>query len=87
MNLPLSISPSKEMGDRTRQRKKSLNLAGIEPPTSGFDCRLFYRLSYEARREQVGCDNGSTCNNVNVKGTSECCTTSTKDTDDLEIIS
>ena len=37
MNFLLSVSPSKEMGNRTRQRKKSLTSAGIEPTTSGFD--------------------------------------------------
>ena len=36
MNFPLSVIPSKEMGDHTRQ-KKTLTLAGIEPTTSGFD--------------------------------------------------
>ena len=51
--FPQSVSPRKEMGDRTRQRKKSLTSAGIEPTTSGFDRPLLYRLNYEARREQV----------------------------------
>ena len=60
MNFPLSVSPSKEMGDRMRQRKTSPTSAGIEPTTSGFDRPLLYRQSHEARWEQ-----GS---NANVKG-------------------
>ena len=60
MNFPLSVSPSKEMGDHTRKRKTYLTSAGIEPTTSVFDCPLLYRLSYEARLEQAS--------NVNVKG-------------------
>ena len=47
------ISPSKEMGDRTRQRKKSPTSAGIEHTTTGFDRRLLYRLNYKARRVQI----------------------------------
>ena len=30
MNFPLGVSPSKEMGDRTRQRKQSSISTGIE---------------------------------------------------------
>ena len=37
MNFPVSISPSKKMGDHTRQRKKSLTSVGIEPLASRFD--------------------------------------------------
>ena len=37
LNFPLSVSPSKEMEDHTRQRKESPTSAGIEPRTSGFD--------------------------------------------------
>ena len=40
MNFLLSISPSKEMGDQTRQRKKHSTLAGIELTTSGFDVNV-----------------------------------------------
>ena len=53
MNFPLSVSPSKEIGDRARQGTKSLTSVGIEATTSGSDRPLFYRLSYEARQEQV----------------------------------
>ena len=75
MNFPLNVSPSKEMGDRTRQRKKFTTSAGIEPMISGDDRPLLYRLSYEARREQVDC--GGNCANVNMKGTNECYAAST----------
>ena len=68
------------MGDRTRQRKKSPTSAGIEPKTSGFDRPLLYRQSYEARQEHVVSDYSGNCGNVNVKGTNECCASSTKDT-------
>ena len=48
MDFLLSISPSKEMGDCTRQRK---NLPpGQEPnsrPLGGFDHLLLYQMSYE----------------------------------------
>ena len=37
MNFPLNASPSKEMANRMRHRKKSLTLAGIKPTTYGFD--------------------------------------------------
>ena len=70
MNFLLSVSPSKEMGARTRQRKKISDLIGFDRP-------LLYRLSYEASREQVVSDNGGNCGNVNMKGTNECCTSST----------
>ena len=66
MNFPQSVSPSKEMGDRTRQRKRSLTSAGIEPTTSEFDRPLLYRLSYETRREQVVGNYGGNCDSVNV---------------------
>ena len=69
MNSPLSASPGKEIGDRTRQRKKSSTSAGIERTPSGFDRPLLYRLSNEERREQVVSDYGGNCSNVNVKGT------------------
>ena len=49
MEIPLSVSPGKEMGDHTRQRKKSPNSAEIEHTASRFDHPLLYRLSYEAR--------------------------------------
>ena len=68
MNFPLSLSPRKEMGGNTGQRKKSLTSAGIEPTTSVFDRPLHYRLSCEARLEQVVDDYGGNCDNVNVKG-------------------
>ena len=58
MNFPLSVGASKEMRDHRGQRKKSPTSAGIEPTTSGFDRPLFYRLSYEGRREQVFGDYG-----------------------------
>ena len=82
MNFPLSVSPSKEMGDRTRQRKKSPTSPGIEPTISGFDRSLLYRLSHEARRKHVVGDCGGNDSNVNMKGTNECYTVSTKDTND-----
>ena len=56
MIFPLCVSPGKEMGGCTRQRKKSPTLAGVEPTTSRFDHRLLYRLNYEAREEQVASD-------------------------------
>ena len=68
MNFPLNVSPSKEMGDRRGQRKKFPTSAGIEPTISGFDRPLLYRLSYEARWEQVVDDYGGNCGNVNMKG-------------------
>ena len=37
-----------------------------------------YRLSHEARREQVVGDNDSNCGNMNVKSTNECCAASTQ---------
>ena len=64
MKFPLRVSPSKEMGDRTKQRKN-------------FDRLLLYRLSYEARPEQDVGDYGGNCGNVNVKGTIECFSAST----------
>ena len=79
MNFPLSVSASKEMGDRTRARKKSPTSEGIEPRTSGFDQPLLYRLSYEARREQVVGDYGGNCGNVSVTGTNECFAASSYD--------
>lgn len=33
VNFPLSVSPGNEMGDRTRQRKKSLTSERIKPTT------------------------------------------------------
>ena len=69
MDFPLSVRPSEEMGDRTRQRNKSLTSAGIEPTTSRFDRPSLYRLNYEARRKQVDGDYDGNCCNVNVKGT------------------
>ena len=83
MKILLNISPSKEMGDRTRPRKKyfpSMELTGIEPTTSGFDELLLYQLRNEARREQVVGDDGGNCSNVNVKGTNKCFADSYKDT-------
>ena len=58
MVILLSVSPSKEMGNRTRQRKKMIS-AGITPTTSGFDCPLLDRVSYENRREQIVGDYGN----------------------------
>ena len=69
MEFPLSVSPGKEMGDHTRQRKNSPNSAEIEHTTSRFEHLLLYRLSCEARREQVTGDYRCNCGNVNVKGT------------------
>ena len=40
----MSLSPSKEMGDSTGQRKKSPTSVGFGPTTTGFDRSL---LSYE----------------------------------------
>ena len=51
-------------------------------PTDFSDRPLLYRVSYESRREQVVGDCGSNCGNVNVKGTNEFCSASTKDTND-----
>ena len=48
-----------------RQREKSPTSTGVEPTTSGYDQPLLYRLSYEARREQVERDNGGNYGNVN----------------------
>ena len=62
VNFPLRVSFSKEMGDRTRQRKS------IEPTSSGFDGPLFYRLSYEASREQVADDYGGNCGKCECEG-------------------
>ena len=42
-------------------KKNPLTSAGIEPTTSGFERPLFYRLSNEARWEQVLGDNGGNC--------------------------
>ena len=53
MKLKLSVSPRKEMKDSQEAKKTPLTSAGIEPTTSVFDKPLLYRLSYEARREQV----------------------------------
>ena len=55
--IAANVGPSKKMGDRTRQRKKSLTSVGIEPTTSGLDRPLLYRISYETRREEVLGDN------------------------------
>ena len=59
-----------QVGDRTRQRKKTQTFAGIEPTNPGFDRPLLYRLSHKARRAQlVGYyQYGGNCGNVNVKG-------------------
>ena len=46
MKFLVRVSSSKEMEDCSRQRRKSLTSAGIEPTTSGFDRPLLYRLSY-----------------------------------------
>ena len=64
----LSVSPSKEMGDRTRQRKKSPTSAGIEFTPSGFDRPLLYQLSYEDRRQQVVSDYGGNCEKCECEG-------------------
>ena len=65
MNFPLSVSPSKEMGDHTRKSKTFPTSVGLEQTTSRFDRPLFYRLSYEARMEQAVDDYGDNCGNVN----------------------
>ena len=67
-----SVIPSKDMEDHTRERSKSST-------TSGFDCPLLFRLCFE---NELIADNGGNCSKVNVKGTEECCATSTKNTDD-----
>ena len=77
INFPLTVSPGKEMGHLTRQRKKSPTSARIERTNFGFDRPLLYRLSYEARRDQVVCNYGGNWGNVNVNGTKECCAAST----------
>ena len=68
MNFPLSVSPRKEMGDSTSQRKKSPIAAAIKPTTSGFDRPLLYRLSYDARQEQVVGDYGGKLTQCECKG-------------------
>ena len=50
INFLSNVSPSKEMGDGTRQRKKYPTSARIEHMN---DRPLLYRLNYEVRREQV----------------------------------
>ena len=59
IKLLLRVSPSKEMGDRKGQRKKSLTSARIEPTASGFDPLLLYQLICEARRGEVPLFNGT----------------------------
>ena len=49
MNFPLSISPSKEMGNSMEQRKTSLISGRVEPSTNGFDRPLVYWLSYKVK--------------------------------------
>ena len=46
-----------------KAKKGSSSSAGIESTTCGFDRLLLYRLSYEARREQVLDDDGGNCAN------------------------
>ena len=60
MNFPLSVSPSKEMGD-PQGKKKSQTSAGNEPTTSEFDRPLLYKLKNEGRTEQVVDNNGGNC--------------------------
>ena len=53
MNVPLSVSSSKEMGNHMKwQIKKSSTSGEINPTTSEFDQPLLYRLSYEAVRQE-----------------------------------
>ena len=61
MNFALSVRPSEEMGDCTRQRKNDPTSAGIEPTIFGFDRPLLFRLIYEARQEQAVGDCGCNC--------------------------
>ena len=86
MKSLLNVSPSKKMGDPTRQRKKSPTSAGVEPTTSGFDRPLLYRLRYDARRGQVDGGYHGNCGNVNVNGTNEYCAASTKETNDTKTL-
>ena len=72
MTSLLSISPSKEMGDCTRQRKRSHTSVGIKLTTTVFDRPLLCQLCPKARWEQVVGDYGGySCGNVNVKGTND----------------
>lgn len=62
MKFPLSLSPSKEMGDRTRQKKQNKTIFDLGGnPT--------HRLSHEGWREQVMGDYDGNCGNVDMKGT------------------
>ena len=68
MNFALSVSPSKEMGNRTRQRKKSPTSVRIEQTTSVFD-RPLIALPIELQgqsREQVVGDCSGNCGYVNL---------------------
>ena len=67
MNIVLSVSLSKEIAGHKRQRNVSSTPSGIKSTISGFDRPLLYRLSYEARREEVVGDYGSNCDHVDVR--------------------
>ena len=54
----MSVSSS---GSLCKTKEKSLTLAPIQSTSSGFDRPLLYRLSCEARREQVVGDCGGYC--------------------------
>ena len=81
-NFPLSVRPSKENARLQEAKKKSPTAAGIEPALSGFS--VIVRCSTEWATRADGSKswviNGGNCGNVNMKGTNECCATSTKDT-------
>lgn len=59
MDILLRVSPNKETGDRTRQRKQSSTSARMKPMTAGRD---------EATREQVVGDNDGNCGKCKSKG-------------------
>ena len=68
----LRVSPSKEMGDGMKQRKKSLTSEGIERPD------LIVHCSTDLTRRPDGSKSWvimvtSNCSNVNMKNTNECC--------------
>ena len=62
--------------DHLRQRKN------LSPHDLQIWWLSLYQLNYEARWEQVVGDCDGNCNNVNVKGTNECCAASTLNTSD-----
>ena len=56
INFPLSVS------ETAWGKENIFDPVRIEPTTSRFNRPLLYRVSYEARREEVVCDTGSNCN-------------------------